>query len=177
MNGRTIHSMAGLAALLLLLVSCRSPESYSTGSTPGQTVPEQFADLAVPEHLKLQTGLNQSFTFKRGEFRSGHLEYRGKGKIADERNYLREQLHQRGWSLKLEDIPTGTKVVQKWTNHAAEGLYYTLLATLEAKGNELFLTYDLETKTSSKEGEAKIPPATTTGAGAQAVEADLKPSK
>ena len=169
MNGRTINSIAGLAMFLVLGISCRSPESYSTNGSPEQTVPEQFADLAVPEHLKLQTGLNQSYTYKRAGFRTGHLEYRGKGKIAEERKYLREQLHQRGWTLKLEDIPTGTKVVQKWTNHAAEGMYYTLLATLVAKGDELFLTYDLKTRTSSQEGAANDT--------AQPVEADLKSSK
>lgn len=173
MNGRTKSSMASLVLLLLVTVSCRTPESYSSKSGPEQIVPEQFADLAVPEHLKLQTGLNQSYTFKKGTFRTGHLEYRGQGKIAEERDYLREQLHQRGWTLKLEDIPTGTKVVQKWTNHEADGAYYTLLATLEAKGKELFLTYELKTKTSSPGGAA----GTAEGAGSQAVEADLKSAR
>lgn len=174
MNGRTRKMIPGLvipglAMFLVMAVSCRSPDSYSSSGSPAQTVPEQFADLAVPEHLKLQTGLNQSHTYQRGEFRTGHLEYRGKGEIAEERKYLREQLHQRGWSLKLEDIPTGTKVVQKWTNHSVDGLYYTLLATLVAKGDELFLTYDLKTRTSSEEGAAD--------GKAEPVEADLKSSK
>ncbi len=181
MNGRITNSMASVAMLLLVTVSCRSPESYSPDSTPGQLVPEQFADLAVPQHLKLQTGLNQSYTFKRGDYRLGHLEYRGKGKIIEDRQYLREQLHQRGWKLKLEDIPMATKVVQKWTNHVSEGVYYTLLATLEAKGKDLFLTYDLRIKTNSEEGEAVNStgnvPVAPTGAGAKAIEADLKPSK
>lgn len=173
MNVRKKNSIACLAVLLTMSISCRSPESYSSDSTPGQIVPEQFADLAVPQHLKLQTGLNQSYTFKRGEFRTGHLEYRGKGKIANNQKYLREQLHQRGWSLKLEDIPTGTKIVQKWTSHPREGLYYTLLATLVAKGDELFLTFDLDTKTNTQDGATRTP----TRTGANPVEADLKSSK
>ncbi|MEZ5987708.1 MAG: hypothetical protein R3F30_00990 [Planctomycetota bacterium] len=142
-----------VVAVLLgtLLTGCRTPSSYPNKDRPGAVlVPEQFPFLPVPVDFELKTSVNQSYTYRRGDYRFGHLEYRGPGKIAEVRDTLKKQLRTHGWTMYLEEIPKGPRVEQKWSNRSIDGVRYTLTAVLDAEGTGLGLSYELRTQRLSR---------------------------
>lgn len=86
-------------AVSVLLGACTGMNrDGSTEQASGLTA-VQFADIPVPDGMKLQTGLNESHSYESGQFRFADLFYFGNLPTAEVTDYMKRRMALHGWQL------------------------------------------------------------------------------
>jgi hypothetical protein len=92
-----------VALFALALVCCRSQDRSEYG-----VASEQFPDMVVPEHFRIQDEHHQSYSTEEAGWRHGHFVYTGPAHVDEACAYLLQRMPQHQWTLEADNKPDET---------------------------------------------------------------------